>query len=313
MATISLFYYQTPRKLTLMIDPKQLMMVGIGELLWDYLPSGKQLGGAPANFAFHACQLGNKGIIISCVGDDTEGKEIISALDAKAIGNEIFTCSDFPTGHVTVETDSQGIPSYIIHNDVAWDYLQLTATHHSLAQEADVVCFGTLAQRNPVSRKAIQAFLKQTSDQCIKIFDINLREPFITLETIIPLLHICTILKLNDEELARLAILLNLSGSETELLLTLQNNYRLDLIILTKGADGSRLFKNAETSSELSGQELKVKDTVGAGDSFTASVATGLCLKMPLHKIHNFAENVAHFVCQHHGATPQLPAIHQFL
>ncbi len=296
-----------------MAESKKFTMIGIGELLWDQLPTGKQLGGAPANFAYHACQLSNNGIIVSCVGDDKEGQEILETLDEKTIGNAVSCCTNFPTGRVTVETDVHGTPSYIIHNEVAWDYLQLSLKHYTLAAKADVICFGSLAQRNPVSRKAIQTFISHTPDECIRIFDINLRKPYISLDTIIPLLDTCTILKLNDEELVILADLLHLSGSETDLLNTLHETYTLDLIILTKGSQGSRLFKDANSGSEHSGKIIQIKDTVGAGDSFTAAVATGLCRRMSINDIHGLAENVAHFVCQHHGATPQLPEISKFL
>ncbi len=287
-------------------------MVGIGEILWDVLPSGKQLGGAPANFAYHTGQLDNRGVVISCIGKDEDGREILSTLDKKSIENSITISDRYPTGLVTVHMDKKGIPSYTIHEQVAWDYLELNPTHLSLAHTADVVCFGTLGQRNTVSANAIQNFLSETSSTCIKILDLNLRSPFYSVEIIVSLLNIATILKLNDDELIVVTKLLGFFGPETALLEQLQKTYSLDLIILTKGAEGSRLFDGSIGGTIMPGYPVEVVDTVGAGDSFTAAVATGLCHGMSLKEIHPFASKVAAFVCQHAGATPQLPKMESF-
>ncbi|MCP3929836.1 MAG: carbohydrate kinase [Bacteroidetes bacterium] len=285
------------------------IMVGVGEILWDELPTGKQLGGAPANFAYHACQLGNEGIVVSSIGNDQEGFELLSTLKKKAIGNDITSINTHPTGRVTVSTDIDGNPSYTIHEEVAWDYIELSPSHKTLAQSADVICFGTLAQRSPVSRKAIKSFIQQTSDTCIRILDINLRLPYYSLEIIYPLLDLCTILKLNNDELRILANYLHLKGTETTLLKEIKNKFSLDLIILTKGPDGSRLFKSTATDSVHPGYSIQVKDTVGAGDSFTAAVATGLLKGLSLKELHPFSSRVAAYVCMNIGATPKLPEL----
>ncbi len=285
----------------------QFVMVGIGEILWDMLPDGKQLGGAPANFSFHAGQLGNSSVVVSCIGRDASGQEIISTLDNKNI-NHLITFSDqYSTGYVTVMMNKEGKPSYTIHENVAWDHLKIDTEHITLAKTVDVVCFGTLAQRNIVSSKAIQQFISHTPKKCIKILDINFRQTYYSKKSIATLLDLANVLKLNDEELLVVARLFGLSGQETTLLDQLQKTHALDLIILTKGARGSRLFAECSQDSEFKGYPVEVVDTVGAGDSFTAAVATGLCRGMSLEKIHPIAARVAALVCEHPGATPLLP------
>ncbi len=284
----------------------QFVMVGIGEILWDMLPAGKQLGGAPANFAFHASQLGNRGVVVSCIGRDTSGQEIISTLDNKNIDHRITINDQYQTGYVTIMMNRQGKPTYSIHENVAWDHLVVDTQHIRLAKSADVVCFGTLAQRNTVSSKAIQKFISHTKRGCINILDINLRQTYYSKENIVTLLDLANVLKLNDEELSVVAESFGISGQETSVLEQLQKVHHLDLIILTKGTKGSRLFANRSDESVLAGYPVEVVDTVGAGDSFTAAIATGLCKGMSLNEVHPLASRVAASVCQHSGATPLL-------
>ncbi|MBM9605605.1 carbohydrate kinase family protein [Desulfopila inferna] len=291
---------------------KEFLMVGIGEILWDMLPRGKQLGGAPANFAYHATQLGNKGVVVSCVGRDDDGVEILKTLEKKEVGHYITSTDRYPTGVVTVSMDEQGIPSYIIHEDVAWDHLALNQEHLDLAARADVVCYGTLAQRNSDSAESIRNFLSHTSSECIRLFDINLRHHY-DRATILTLLQTATILKLNDEELLVVREFLDLEGDETTVLEALCTAYDLELIILTKGGQGSRLFSPELGDSVFEGEAALVVDTVGAGDSFAAAVATGLCMQLPLEKIHPFAAKVAAYVCGFSGATPELPPLEELL
>lgn len=292
---------------------KSFTMVGIGELLWDVLPQGKQLGGAPANFAYHANQLGNRGVVISSVGNDPDGDEILRQLDAKNIPHQVTQTRDYPTGTVSVEMGDDGIPSYTIQESSAWDHLQLNDKQEEIASQADVVCFGTLAQRNSASSDSIQRFISKTSDECVRLFDINLRQNYYNRVTIEHLLKCSSILKLNDEELLIVAYFFHLFGSETDMLEQVATIFQLDMVILTKGASGSRLYTLDMGDSIFNGVPLDIVDTVGAGDAFSAAVATGLCNKMDLQDIHLFATRVAAFVCQNAGATPELPSLDTLL
>lgn len=292
-----------------MVEQTKKIMVGVGEILWDMLPEGKQLGGAPANFACHATQLGNEGVIVSSVGNDSNGLEILKLLEKKNVSHLISSNNQYPTGIVSVDVDELGVPAYTIHEDAAWDHLLPGENHKKLAERADVICYGSLASRNPDSAQAISQCIAATSPQCLRIFDVNLRQDYFDAKMLHKLLNLSTILKLNDEELLVVAELLFLSGSETNLLQLLQHAYDLDLIILTKGEFGSRLFSMEKGNSIVEGHNIKVVDTVGAGDAFTAAVATGLCLDMPLHEMHHFAANVAAYVCSQAGAVPNLPSL----
>ena len=288
-------------------------MVGVGEILWDVLPHGKQLGGAPANFAYHACQLGNEGVVVSCVGDDDDGNEIIETLNNKNITHSLVIRDQYPTGTVGVKMDEGGIPSYTIYENTAWDHLVLNAAHLELAERADVICYGTLALRNRESRESILKFISHTQPQCTRIYDINLRQNYYSKEIIEILLFTSTILKLNSEELEVVRGMFGLAGNEDSLLQQLCRKFDLALIVLTAGADGSRLFSLDRGESAMKAVPTEVVDTVGAGDSFTAAVATGLFRKMSLTEIHSFAAKVSAYVCSRKGATPELPSVDQLL
>ena len=296
-----------------MVEKTTFTMVGVGEILWDMLSPGKQLGGAPANFVCHATQLGNRGVIFSAVGDDNLGSEILAALAEKDIQHLLTVRKEYPTGTVGIELDNDGVPAYTIHENVAWDHFKADRQHLELAAEADVICYGSLASRHDDSARATRECLEATPATCIRIFDVNLRQDYYDRETILKLLNLATVLKLNDEELLVVAHFLDISGSETTLLQLIRHAFDLDLIILTKGEHGSRLFSRDLGDSILQGQRVKVVDTIGAGDSFGAAVATGLCLRMPLEKIHHFADNVAAYVCSQPGATPTLPPLGELI
>lgn len=280
-------------------------VAGIGELLWDLLPKGKQLGGAPCNFAYHASQAGCESFVVSAVGTDKLGKEILTIFDELAIDKTyIQQTEDFPTGTVTVSLDGNGIPSYIIHENVAWDNIAWNSSLEALAKSVDAVCFGSLAQRDTVSRQTILNFLNTTKTGCLRVFDINLRQSFYNKETILKSLNLANILKLNDDELPLVAKIIGLQGNDDELLSQLMNSFSLKMIALTKGAKGSLLMtENEKTIMEV--PKVKIADTVGAGDAFTAVLIAGLLQKEELNKIHESATSVAAFVCTQDGAMPE--------
>lgn len=288
------------------------LIVGLGEVLWDVIsPTEKYLGGAPANFAFHSSQFGANGLVVSGIGTDALGQEITAQLQGKGLDT---TClrqdARHPTGTVTVQKDAQGQPTYNIHAPVAWDFLPFDDLLRQQAENADAVCFGTLAQRSPASRAAIRAFVASTRPDCLRVFDINLRQAFYTRDVIESSLKLCNVLKLNHEELPVVAALLELpannSADETALLTSLLALYPLRLIALTRGGNGSVLTTKFRRS-EHPGYPATVVDTVGAGDAFTAALTWGLLHTADLDHIHDTASRLASFVCSQPGGTPQLP------
>jgi len=283
------------------------LVVGIGEILWDLLPDSRQMGGAPANFAVHARALGASGVIVSAVGDDRPGREILEELGRRGLDRSgIAVVSGVPTGTVTVALDAGGIPRYTIHEGVAWDVIPWTAGIAGLAARADAVCFGSLAQRSPVSRAAIGAFLDATGPDCLRVLDLNLRQSYFSREIVRSLLERATVLKLNDEELTTVAGLLSLPGPEDRVLAGLLEAYPLTLIALTKGPSGSRLFGRGVDLS-TPGRPVETADTVGAGDAFTAALVSGLLKKKRWDEIGDRANRVAAYVCSRKGAWPELP------
>ena len=288
-------------------NKRKFILVGLGEILWDVLPDGKQLGGAPANFAYHAQALGGQGVVVSCIGNDELGKEIFSSLDELQLQRQYVSVDNsHPTGTVTVKLDEDGKPDYIIHENVAWDFIPSSSALLSLAAETDVVCFGSLCQRSEVSQKTVRSFLQATKPDCIRVFDINLRQSYFNRKVINTMLELSNVLKLNDEELAVVANLLGITGSETDILSQLAERYALRLIALTRGASGSRLYAQGEDSNHQ-GFPAQIADTVGAGDSFTAAMTLGLLNSKNLDTINKYANRVASFVCSQSGATPKLP------
>ncbi|WP_297069738.1 carbohydrate kinase [uncultured Duncaniella sp.] len=284
-------------------------VVGLGELLWDVLPEGKKLGGAPANFAYHISQFGLNGVAVSAIGDDELGREIVSVLEGKDV-NSLLSIVDFPTGTVQVTLDGDGIPSYEIKTDVAWDNIPFTPEMQKLASETVAVCFGSLAQRDAVSRATINAFLDSMpeGEGIYKVFDINLRQNFYTREIIEASMERCNVLKINDEEIITVGRLFNLDRlSMEEIAEELLGRYRLDILILTCGAHGSYVFTPGNVSF-VETPVVEVADTVGAGDSFTATFVASLLNGLPIVEAHRLAVNVSAYVCTCHGATPTLPS-----
>ena len=282
------------------------LAVGLGEVLWDMLPAGKQLGGAPANFAFHAQQLGARGVVVSAVGRDALGAEIEARLEALSLP-ACLHFSDLPTGTVSVRLDAAGVPSYVIHEPVAWDEMS-PGSYLGYPAATDVVCFGSLAQRSPQSRAAIHRFLADTrTDECLRIFDINLRQNFYSEPVIRASLDVAGVLKLNHEELPVVAAMLALPADEATFAdALLERLPGLRVIALTRGGSGSSLFTR-ERASHHPRVATTVADTVGAGDAFTATLAMGLLRGLPLDRINDAANRVAAYVCSQRGATPRLP------
>jgi fructokinase len=285
----------------------QPLLVGVGEVLWDLLPTGKQLGGAPTNFAYHAGALGGRGALVSAVGDDALGRDILQRMREAGMPTEfVHLDATHPTGTVEVEVDGVGVPTFIIHTNVAWDFVPLTPATRALAERADAVCFGSLGQRGPGSRRTIQDFLAATRPQALRIFDVNLRQRFYNAELIEQSLKRCSVLKLNDQELPVLADLLKLRASPLKpqaVVAELRERYNLRVVALTCGASGS-LLCDAESISTHPGVRVQVVDTVGAGDAFTAALALGLLRGKSLGEINHFANQVAAFVCSRAGGTP---------
>ena len=282
------------------------IIVGLGEALWDCLPEGRKLGGAPANFAYHTSQFGNEAYAVSAVGNDELGDETIQAFEEKKL-NYALPRVDFPTGTVQLTLDGDGIPSYDIKEGAAWDNIPFTPELEALARRSRAVCFGSLAQRSEVSRQTIYRFLDSTPKDCLRIFDINLRQNFYSKEIIRESLRRCNILKINDEELVIIGRMFGYPGMDFEnkcwLIL---GKYNLDMLVLTCGVNGSYVFSKG-AMSYYETPKVKVADTVGAGDSFTGSFVASLLAGKPVAEAHRIAVNVSAYVCTQNGAMPQLP------
>jgi fructokinase len=282
---------------------KRYIVAGIGEVLWDQLPQGDVLGGAPANVAYHAGQLGAESYIISAVGKDKLGDEIISRLNGKGINLLISRVAN-PTGTVKVTLDDNGVPDFVITMDVAWDYIELTSESLKLASQLDAVCFGSLAQRNIVSRNSITKFLNLLPEHALKIFDINLRQNFYNKQLINESIMISNVLKINEEELSIVAKLYGWQGNEEYLCRKLLNDFELKLLAYTCGANGSYLFSK-DDQSYIKTPVVKVKDTIGAGDSFTAALMVSLLNGYKLSECHSLAVDLSAFLCENDGAMPE--------
>ena len=284
-------------------------VVGLGEVLWDVLPEGKKLGGAPANFAYHAGQfLGmDSTVAISALGDDKLADETIDALKEHGL-NDLMPRVPYPTGTVQVQLDEQGIPTYDIKENVAWDNIPFDDDIAQIARNCRAVCFGSLAQRNVGSRTTIQKFLDATPADCLKIFDINLRQQFYTQEILRESFQRCNILKINDEELVLIGRMFGYPGLDIEnkcwLIL---GKYNLDMLVLTCGTNGSYVFTPGHVSFQET-PKVKVADTVGAGDSFTGSFVGSILNGKSVSEAHRLAVQVSAYVCTQNGAMPTLPA-----
>lgn len=284
------------------------VIVGMGEALWDILPEGKKIGGAPANFAYHVSQFGLESCVVSAVGNDDLGREILDSFKEKKLQCLIETVP-YPTGTVQVEVDGAGVPQYRIKENVAWDNIPFTGKLEALARRTCAVCFGSLAQRNAVSRETIIRFIDAMpkSKDTLIVFDANLRQEFFSKDILDQSMKRCNILKINDEELVTISRLLNISETGfQDRCETLLRRYRLKLLILTCGVNGSFVFLPAGTMF-FDTPKVEVADTVGAGDSFTATFIAGLLKGVPVAEAHQRAVEVSAFVCTRQGAMPALP------
>lgn len=283
-------------------------VVGMGEALWDVLPEGKQIGGAPANFAFHAAQFGLDSRVVSAVGSDKLGQEIHETFAARHLQGLVEDVP-YPTGTVQVTVDEQGVPTYEIKEGVAWDNIPFTPALEELAKQTRAVCWGSLAQRSIVSRTTINRFLDTMPDgpERLKVFDINLRQSFYTKEIIQDSVKRCNILKINDEELVTVSRLFGYPGIDLkDKCWLILGKYNLRMLILTCGVNGSYIFTPGDVSF-VETPTVEVADTVGAGDSFTGSFVAGILQGLSVHDAHERAVKVSAYVCTQHGAMPELP------
>lgn len=310
-------------------------IVGIGEILWDMLPEGRRLGGAPANFAYHVSQFDLNSVAVSAVGRDEAGDAVIRELNArtteKGYAPQQLTSGDggtpcessspgfrtmlsrvaFPTGAVDIRLDPSGVPQYDIRMPAAWDNIPFTPELQQLASRTRAVCFGTLARRSPVSRRTISDFVNAVprGEGQWRILDINLRQHFYSRDIILEALEQCNILKINDEELTVLSGMLSIPGATAqEKCLQLLRQFSLRFLILTCGVQGSYVFSSTSgTPSFLETPHVKVADTVGAGDSFTAAFTAALIHGRSPLEAHRLAVDVSAYVCTCNGAMPVLP------
>lgn len=283
------------------------IVVGMGEALWDVLPEGKKIGGAPANFGYHVSQFGLNSRVVSAVGDDKLGMEILDNFREKKL-NTMVEIVPYPTGTVQVELDNEGVPCYDIKEGVAWDNIPYTPALEDLAKHTTAVCFGSLAQRSVVSRETINRFLDtMPAENTLKIFDINLRQGFYTKEILCNSFRKCNVLKINDEELVTVSRMFGYPGIDLQdkcwILLA---KYNLKMLILTCGVNGSYVFTPGEVSF-VETPKVEVADTVGAGDSFTAAFVASILSGLSIGEAHKLAVETSAYVCTQNGAMPVLP------
>lgn len=284
------------------------IVVGMGEALWDVLPEGKKIGGAPANFAYHVSQFGLPSCVVSAIGDDALGKEIIENFTSKGL-DQLIAEVPYPTGTVQVEIDQTGIPLYDIKENVAWDNIPYTEHLDALAKRTKAVCFGSLAQRNVVSRETINHFLDTMpkDDDSLIVFDVNLRQGFYNKEILCKSMQNCNILKINDEELITVSRMFGYPGiGLQDKCWILLGKFNLKMLILTCGINGSYVFTPGNVSFQPT-PKVEVADTVGAGDSFTAAFIASILKGKSVTEAHSIAVKTSAFVCTQKGAMPILP------
>lgn len=282
------------------------IVVGLGELIWDMLPGGKSLGGAPANFAYHSSLLGERAFVASRVGSDELGREALAELARAGVGAEhVQFDSEHPTGKVGVEIGERGEARFTVNPNSAWDYLEPNSELVNLARRADAVCFGTLGQRHARARETILSFLEATRPDALRLFDVNLRHSFFSADMLARSLKLASVVKLNGDELSIAAGMLGLeASSEEELSRRLIALYNIDLVAVTKGEHGSALFTGAR-KVEQKGFNVKVADTIGCGDAFAAALAHGILRGLALEEASERANRLGAWVATQKGATPR--------
>lgn len=289
--------------------PNRPTVVALGEILWDVFPDGPKFGGAPANFACTTAELASDRMdvyIVGAVGNDDLGNKAIELLRSHGVNTTCVSQVAHPTGQVNVTLDTAGKPTFEIAENTAWDNLVWSKDLEQLATRADAVCFGTLAQRSPASRETIHRFIQYTRAECLHILDINLRPPFWTVHNVLDSLTLANVLKLNDTELPVVAEMMGWDTTQVDLhMLALFHD--LQVIALTRGAEGATLINEDGERSDLPAQPTKIVDTVGAGDAYTAALAIGLLDGLPLEDINTWANHVAAYACSQPGGTPHFP------
>jgi fructokinase len=279
--------------------------VGLGELIWDLLPGGRQLGGAPTNFACMSRLLGHAAVVASRIGNDALGREARERLAALGVSTEYLQVDpEHPTGSVGVRLDERGEATFAMNENSAWDYLEWTSRWDELSHKADVVCFGTLGQRVEPARRTIVRFLEATRPGAVRVFDVNLRHTFFNPEMLERSLRLATIVKLNQPELSTLGRMLRLeAATEEQMAKRLLDLFGLELVAITRGARGSLLVTGDEMSDHA-GVRVRVKDTIGAGDAFLAALVHYYLRRAPLSVISEAANRTGAWVATQAGATP---------
>ena len=285
---------------------KSAVVVGLGEVLWDVLPARKVLGGAPANFAYMANVLGDQGIVASRIGNDELGREAYEAMGELGLNTAYIQKDDrYPTGVAEVSIASDGQPTFTINEPAAWDFLEWTPAWEELSGRADVVCFGSLAQRSPISAGTVDAFLRNAKGNALRVLDANLRQSFYSAEILCKSFQHADIVKLNDEELPRVSAMLGMGDGEAGGMAEgLLREFHLKLMCITRGARGS-LLVSKDRRVEHRGFQVKVVDTVGAGDAFTACLAHYYLRGRSLEEIGESANRFASRVAMQVGATSE--------
>jgi fructokinase len=282
-------------------------IIGIGEVLWDLLPTGARMGGAPANFACHASALGAESSVISRVGKDPLGQRLLEKIEALGVSTRGISVDPIhPTGTVDVKLGPDGQPEFLIASEVAWDHMEPSPDLLRMAADADAVCFGSLGQRSPASRRAIRQLVAATSPKALRVFDVNLRQDHFSATILDHSLELANVCKLSDSELPVLAKALGLGGDTPGQLRELQARYLLRMVVFTRGGSGS-ILTDGNQWCENPGVPTEVNDTIGAGDSFTCAVVMGMLQGWPIERISDTANQLAAFVCSQDGAVPELP------
>ena len=281
-------------------------VIGLGEILWDCFGAERRLGGAPANCAYHAAQFGHRGIVVSAIGRDADGDAIVEELEKKRLPH-LLERTDYPTGTVDVDLTDANDPKYIIHTDVAWSHIPFTTELNAIAAETKAVCYGTLAQWDAESRATIQSFLDATPANCLKVFDVNLRQSYYSREVLDESFSRCNILKINESELQVIARLYDIDAWDRQRACReLMQRFNAPTLILTMGTRGSEVYWDGGRSF-LETPTVRVKSAVGAGDAFTGAFVGNLLRGADIKEAHHLAVSVAAYVCTREGAMPRIP------